>query len=299
MTLRAALSEGLRRLPRRVHTWLPADQRADLRHRLGTYRAWEVGVDLTPPPPPPGEATGPPDFVSVGAELCGVRWWSDLVADHPAVSTRTDTALAPNYLSHFATRHFGEQEVRAYHRWYPRAEGMLAGEWAPCYLAYPWVAPLAAMAAPDARLLVMLRDPVERLRLGIVHAADDRALHVGASIADAVERGFYARQLRQWMEFFPPEQVLVLQYERCVVDPEGQLAATYEFLGLDPGRRPAGGFGPDRTTVGSGDPLVPGAAERLVAMYAADVEDLAGLVPGFDRRLWPHFEGNGPSPTER
>ena len=51
---------------------------------------------------------------------------------------------------------------------------------------------------------------------------------------DAIARGFYDDALRRWIAYFPPEQILVLQYERCVADPTGQLARTYRFLGLEP-----------------------------------------------------------------
>ena len=51
---------------------------------------------------------------------------------------------------------------------------------------------------------------------------------------DAVARGLYHDALRRWTAYFPPEQILLLQYEQCIADPAGQLARTYRFLGLEP-----------------------------------------------------------------
>ena len=56
------------------------------------------------------------------------------------------------------------------------------------------------------------------------------------SLGDATWRGFYFQQLRHVFEFFPREQVLVLQFERCVADPVGEMERD---LALRRGRAPA------------------------------------------------------------
>ncbi len=280
------LAEGLHRLPPRLHRLVPPDQRADLRHRLGRYRPWESGADLMPPPRGPGEEPGPPDFVGVGVMMAASDWWLGLVNDHPGVAWRPDVPGARHYLSHFLTTDLGPAEVDRYHGWFPRRPGAITGEWTPSYSALPWVAPLLARAAPDARLLMMVRDPVDRLRLGLASTADRRVPQVGDHTADAVARGFYGAQLRRLLEYFPTDRVLVLQYERCVADPAEQIAATYRFLGLDDGYRPVVGA-PPRQALGPLPPLDPDTTVRLARVYADDVEELVALVPSLDRSLWP------------
>jgi len=291
MTLRTAIAEGLHRLPTPAHALLPPAQRADLRHRLGRYYPWEQGFDLAPPILRAGEASGPPDFVGVGVPLAGAAWWYRMVVDHPGVSCREDVPMGRHYLAHFCTTRFGEEEAERYHGWFPRRAGTITGEWTPGYLGCPWVAPLLAVAAPDARLLVILRDPVERLRLQLARSAADRSDHIGEHIADAVDRGFYAEQLRRLLQFFPVEQVLILQYEQCVADPDGRLAATYRFLGLDDGHRPVIPRRPDGGTSPPAPVLDRDTRSRLVDIYASDVADLATLVPGLDLSLWPASAG--------
>ena len=89
--------------------------------------------------------------------------------------------------------------------------------------------PLLRKAAPDARLLVMLRDPVARYRSAIARLhrlAEERGDRVLlASVSDATWRGFYYEQLRHVFDLFPREQVLVLQFERCVQDPVARWSA--------------------------------------------------------------------------
>ena len=66
----------------------------------------------------------------------------------------------------------------------------------------------------------MLRDPVARYRSAIARLqrlAEDRGDRVLlAQMNDAIWRGFYFEQLRHVFDLFAREQVLVLQFERCV-----------------------------------------------------------------------------------
>ena len=87
----------------------------------------------------------------------------------------------------------------------------------------------------------MVRDPVERLGLALAHGAERQVAQTGTAIAEAVDGGFYGTQLRQVLRYVPRQRVLVLQYERCCRDRDGQLAATYRFLGLDDSTDPSAG----------------------------------------------------------
>ena len=98
------------------------------------------------------------------------------------------------------------------------------------------------MSRPQAKLIVLLRDPVERYisGLGLLQRSGALKGQVGAGelgarehrIVEAMDRGRYAAQLDWWLQHFPREQLLLLQYERCVADTQGQLSRTFEFLGL-------------------------------------------------------------------
>jgi len=281
MSLRSVVAAAVRRLPHRV--------RLGLLHRLGRYAPWEEGFDFTPPLLEPGERVGPPDFVGIGVQKAGTTWWYELLAAHPGVSARPEIHKERHFLSRFGTAGFGPAEIGAYHGWFPRLPGTLAGEWTPDYLYFPWVPPLLAAAAPDTRLLVMLRDPVERFRSGLAHQLRHRAEPSGATVTEAVNRGFYAAALGRWCEYFSPDQILVLQYERCAADPAGQLARSYRFLGLDDSFSPADLHRPVGATTEGKIPLDADARRRLVATYAPDVKELVARLPEIDLSLWPNF----------
>jgi hypothetical protein len=275
---------------RRVLHQLPPLWQSVLLHARGDYAPWEDGFDFTPPTLAPGETVGPPDFVGVGVQKAGTSWWYELILEHPGVYERPDIPKERHYLTRFCVEPFGPAEVADYRGWFPRVDGTTTGEWTPDYLGYPWVAPLLAEAAPDAKILVLLRDPIERFRSGLTFRLHGGAPHSAATVADAVRQGFYARHLRRLLEFFPPDQVLVQQYEQCRTEPSVQLARTYSFLGLDD-------FEPEeiRREVNVSDRekvvLDPTATDRLCDLYRGDTLELAQLFPSLDLALWPWVTG--------
>jgi len=289
VSLRAALAQALYRAPGTLRRSVPRVVRDAVRGRVGPFAPWEVGYAHTPPPPGPGEVVGPPDFVGIGAQKAGTTWWFTLIVAHPDVVQRNDVHKERHYFAPYATEAFGPARIRRYHEWFARPPGTITGEWTPDYVYQPWVAPLLERAAPEARLLMIVRDPVERMVSGLVHSRLVPASHLGTAVAEAVNRGFYAAALRPWTAALEAHRVLVLQYERCVADPAGQLARTYRFLGLDDGFHPDDMRRASSPTRQAKAPLDADARARLVELFRPDVAELGRLVPDLDLDLWPNF----------
>jgi hypothetical protein len=269
---------------------LPFPARRAILHRFGRFAPWEPGFDFTPPALRSGELPGPPDFVGIGTQKAGTTWWYSLIAAHPGVTSRPDIHKERHFLSRFGSTAFSEADVDSYHGWFPRRAGEITGEWTPDYLSFPWVAPLLNRAAPKARLLVILRDPVDRFRSGLAHQLANGSPLTSDVVSDAVNRGFYHRHLMWWAQHFDDDRVLVLQYERCARDPMGQLAKTYRFLGLDESFEPEY---LEKRRSSTSDPVIvdPEAAVRLAEIYAEDVAALSLQVPELDMTLWTNFRG--------
>jgi hypothetical protein len=246
--------------------------------------------------------TGPPAFVGIGAQKSGTSWWYDVIAGHPDVYHPGWMAerVWPAFLEkerHFFDRFFDEpwadRHTAEYHAWFPRPEGRVTGEWTPRYLVDHWTPPLLQQAAPEARLLVMLRDPVERYVSGVAHVRREGDPITNLVANEQGLRGLYHQTLRHWLRWFPADQVLVLQYERCVAAPLDQLARTWAFLGLDPERHPTSSERLERR-VNVGDPtlkteLNPEHEQALRAFYRPDMEELAAAFPEIDLALWPSW----------
>ena len=122
---------------------------------------------------------------------------------------------------------------------FPARTAEATGEWTPNYMFDPWTARRLQRAAPDARILAILRDPVARLLSGLRHTAYHDYGHPHPRlVSEAIEFGRYGEQLQRLAANFARSQILVLQLERCIQDPERELARTYEFIGVDPGSCP-------------------------------------------------------------
>ena len=241
---------------------------------------------------PAGWVVGPPDFVGIGAQKAGTSWWSALIHEHPDVHRAGTQPKELHFFDGYWETPFAAADAERYARYFPRPEGGRAGEWTPGYMIDFWTPELIARAAPQARLLVLLRDPVERYRSSMAHSDElSRAPLSRLDAMDAFQRGLYAQQLRRVFAAFPRDRVLILQYEQCRADPAAELARTFDFLGLSPFALAPEAFGrPVNPTKGSKIELPPGLRASLAAAYAPDLAELPDLAPDIDLDLWPTLQ---------
>ena len=192
------------------------------------------------------------------------RWWK-LIVKHPQV---VGWQLKETHqLSRFGWRPLFDADRETYYRYFPRPEGKLVGEWTPRYMNVPGVVEPMKTLAPEAKLLVLLRDPVERYRSGVGQwqkhkERRGKRLNLWAGRKDAYARSFYGFALRPYVEAFGLERMLILQFEKCLQDPAGEYQRTLEFLEpARPGfRRPRSWARP--TTSRPGGPPLPRSMSR-------------------------------------
>ena len=233
---------------------------------------------------PSGWLVGPPDFVGVGAQKCGTTWWHDALCSHPAIHEPPHIPKERHYFDRFWRGSFTDASVERYHRLFPRPAGAVAGEWTPRYLYDPWTPELLARAAPQARVLVLLRDPVERFRSGLA-AREGRLAGVDLA-ADAFARGLYGAQLDRLLAHVPRDRLLVLQYERCRDRPDEELSRTLAFLGLEDFGTPAALRRRVKVTPAPKLRLDEPLLGELRRAYRADSERLFDAFPELDPGLW-------------
>ena len=282
------MGDGARRLGRSALGVLPEPARRSIRRALGRVDPWEPGAHLRPPACPGGMTVGPPDFVGVGAQKAGTTWWYDLLGSHPRLYNHPRAHKERHFFMRFHDRELSAADIAEYHRWFPRPPGSMAGEWTPDYMLHFWIPRLLKAAAPEARLLVLLRDPVDRIVSGLTHVAARQAPDARAA-TEAYLRGRYFEQLEALFVHFERAQVLVQQYERCCREPETELAVTLEFLGLPPQDLSAANRPPVNATLVPKVVLPDATVRELVGLYSPDVEKLAQAYPQIDLALWPNF----------
>lgn len=243
-----------------------------------------------PPSCPDGWSIQPPDFVGIGAQRAGTSRWFALLCQHPAVCAVPGNPKELHFFDQFWRG--GTPAPEAYHRYFPRPPGQIAGEWTPRYMHDFWTPPMLRSLAPDARLLVLVRDPIERYQSGLAHelGKTDAPSPLFAA-GDAFSRGLYYRQLARVLAHFDEERLLVLQHEACLVRPDVELKRTHAFLGLEPALRlPANLAERVNPSPGVKVALAPERREALKEAYREDTARLLAAFPHLDAELWPNMK---------
>jgi hypothetical protein len=240
---------------------------------------------------PARTVTGPPDFIGIGTQRSGTTWWFRTLLGHPQIKPPLLGGKEQHFFDRFAARAIGAADIAEYCDRFQRKPGQIAGEWTPRYMHDFWTPRLIARAAPEAKLLVMFRDPIERFRSGVPHRISRTPdARIEAATADAIERGRYATQLRRVLACHDSSKLLILQYEKCVADPAGQYRRTLEFLGVDP-EHEHGGLERRRGTTqeAAKKPIWDDLMDALRAVLEPEVLALAAMTPEIDISLWKNF----------
>lgn len=133
----------------------------------------------------------------------------------------------------------------------PAPESATRGEATPFYLWDRRAHKRMAEVIPRARLIAVIRDPVDRAFSNWMHLRADglepvkdflAACRLEASRRDRgwapfwryLELGRYGEQLAHLHQYFPPEQVHIVRYRDVVEEPVATLRAVCEFLGVAP-----------------------------------------------------------------
>ena len=205
-----------------------------------------------------------PDFLIIGAQKCGTTFLYQLLVQHPRVK--------PAFVKEV---HYFDLNFRKGDNWYRshfplrmgNTRAYITGEASPYYLFHPHAARRASTVVPEAKLIVLLRNPVDRAYSHYYHQVkrvteearetlkfeeaieaeesllpaevnkmleDEHYKSLGHRTRSYLSRGRYMDQLLVWARFFPRRQLLVLKSEDLFDDTTNALERVLEFLALPP-----------------------------------------------------------------
>jgi Sulfotransferase domain len=176
------------------------------------------------------------DLIVIGAQKCGTTSLHNYLGLHPEISMsrRKET----NFF--LADRDWSRGIPPEVSRFDPSAR--LRGETCPDYTNLPHstgTADRIRSGAPNAKLIYLVRDPVERMLSHYMHArtsgGERRALTDAVSDPESqyLMRSRYATQLKPFIELFPREQILIESQERLLQDRHAVMRRIFAFLGVD------------------------------------------------------------------
>lgn len=213
--------------------------------------------------------TGPirllPSFLIIGAAKSGTSSLYEYLVQHPCCIPAFKKEI------HFFDLNFSKG-LNWYRAHFPslvcnygikksQGQDLITGEASPYYIFHPLVPKRIAGTISRVKLIVLLRNPVDRAyshyhhvvkygfeTLSFKHAieAEENRLREEEEriLVDEdynsfshrhhsyLARGIYINQVKVWMSLFPKEQILILSAEDFYADPPGILNRTFEFLNL-------------------------------------------------------------------
>jgi Sulfotransferase domain len=214
-----------------------------------------------------------PDFVIIGSKRGGSTSLYNYVLEHPSIRP-----LFPGRI-HLKGVHYYDSNYDRGLRWYrshfplqvggryvvqPGVTPAIIGEASPYYLFHPLAAERLARDFPDVRIIVSLRDPVERAYShfkerthhggetlsfeAALEAEENRLRGEGERIVaepgylsvehenhSYLAQGRYLNMLPRWFGLFPRSQFHIMASEDFYAQPERHVNEVWKFLGLPPG----------------------------------------------------------------
>jgi tetratricopeptide (TPR) repeat protein len=196
-----------------------------------------------------------PDFLIIGSHKGGTTSLFHYLSKHPQVLPTVNKEI--DFFSFYFNR--GNAWYLSHFPKLPNALDFLVGEASPSYLNFPDVPQRVAQLLPNTKLIVLLRNPINRAishyyhwvrqygeKRTLAQAIDaeierlDHASEVDLiagkywSHEGYVSRSLYVYDLQRWLQFFPREQFLFLSSEAFYEQPESCLNQVFEFLGISP-----------------------------------------------------------------
>lgn len=260
-----------------------------------------------------------PDFLLIGTKRGGTTSLYYDLLKVPQIVTLFPSAKYLPKANETKGIHFFDSHYYRGIRWYrshlpsrksrSRAEARLGGnpvivgEASPYYLFHPLAAERAYAAAPNAKIILLLRDPVQRTYshwkerrrsnaepLGFEEALQAEPSRLAGEEARLIEdpryysyaheqqsyvsQSRYARSLKRWAELYGMQNILVVASEEYYADQPATVAMIADFLGVDGHSVSAG----ERRNVAEGESLDPTLQARLSREFAQDNADLERMI---------------------
>jgi uncharacterized protein (TIGR03086 family) len=185
-----------------------------------------------------------PTFIIIGAQKSGTRWLRINLGKHPKVYT------APTETQFFHSPERLEFGLDWYRAQFSGWDGeQIVGEATPGYMMWRHhprrVAERIKEVVPDARLIAILRNPVDRAQSALIHHEQQGEVPPNSSLLDMIERqppehdslglaagGWYAASLKRYRQLFG-NQLLVLLHDDVIADPGRVYRRALVHIGAD------------------------------------------------------------------
>ncbi len=184
-----------------------------------------------------------PDIIIIGARKGGTRALLEFLKIHPVVKS-----AGPEV--HYFDRHFDKGPEWYVEQMVAVTEEQLCAEKTPGYFHHPEAPARARSQVPDAKLLLIVRDPVRRalsdynqfrtrnLDRGRDYPTFESLILTEDGRVDAayppLQRSIYHQHLSKWLDSYSKDQIHVVDGDKFITSPWTELALVENFLEVPP-----------------------------------------------------------------
>ena len=167
----------------------------------------------------------------IGPQKSGTTWVYKALQEHPEIE------CPPKDTIHYFDMYYYRGE-EWYHGFFDT--NLTRFDPTPSYIRSPWAAERIHRYNPEAKIILCLRDPIERAFSHCWHEKKKGKYNFEFSevfsnydlYSSWLEPGFYGRQLEKFLNYFPREQTLCLTFDELQADPGKYLSRIYAFAEL-------------------------------------------------------------------
>ena len=190
------------------------------------------------------------DFFIVGVPKAGTTSLYHYLSEHPQVEMSSQKE--PDYFSDKAINEQGMyytknrvNSLAKYESLFVQKESVVYGEASVSYLFYENVPEDIKKYNPNAKIIIMLRNPIERAfshylmdyRLGLISDSFENVLakkskHKNAHLfyQQYIEVSKYSKQIQRYLDFFEKDSILFIDYEDLKINVSKTVDLVYNFL---------------------------------------------------------------------
>jgi hypothetical protein len=177
------------------------------------------------------KASRTPDFIGVGAPRTGTTWLFTMLKSHPEIELPSQKAV--NY---FNDNYSNGKEW--YYDHFTQYREKIVGEISPLYFGNDQLGKRIQETAPNAKIILICRDPLERLlsHVRLINTLSGQEMGLDQRIRRSphlIEQGLYFKHISKLLESIEVEKLLVISFGEISESPSVVYKRVVQFLGAD------------------------------------------------------------------
>lgn len=184
------------------------------------------------------------DFIGIGAQKSATSWIYKMLIQHPEIC-----GFYGKETHFFSDDDKYDKGIEYYKEFFFDCDSRKKiGEYSADYLTNKKVPLRIKKYFPDVKIIISLRNPVERAISRINHLKSNDRIKKNYKeyvsyiddFPEIIENGLYSKYIKNYLELFPKENIHIIIYDDLLSSPQKEIKKLYKFLNIDDSFVPCG-----------------------------------------------------------